>query len=730
MNLPFLRIAGKGKRMIRNPISGRVFDNVTGHRYYPVSLISLFFLILVGCFITWPIVMYDSDLWYHLTGGRYFWQNGTIAHDAFFSYITPPKSWYNYYWLFQAVIYKIFEWAGYYGLVVLRCLLYFLTALFISLFFLHRSENRAELLIGLSLFVCCTIVILNRELLVRPHLFSYLFIVVFLYILEYRRDKVWLLPLVGVLWSNLHGIEYPVMFLIVFAYLAEIYWRQFRKIAPRDVTGNKTKWLLIAVFYTIFVTPGVVELVQTPFSVSFQNAAHQHLYVAELLPVSFRNLFVFAPVTLKGLISSLQNIIVLLTALFFLISLWKGKLRLSHALLFLCSLLLLARHIRFTYEFTLLSLPLLRQGTRLIAENMRFPRRFVDLALPAAVILFPVLIFHSEFGNRPAYPFSESNLPAGVVRFLNRHAPGGRILNEPNTGGYLPWALDRKFQIYMDMQMTIFSDTDFATAHNAFFDPTVFKAFIQRYDPSFISVSLNRPYFKKVVATDARFVPVFFDHAELLYVSKVHYSELADRYGLKAIDPFGFREIKYEEQSAETLSRMEAEAARMVGQDPMNYSARQILCGISIARRQYDQVIASADGIIRYYPELSHGYALKADALFGMERYAEAARLYQKAMEMGQTAKPENVYWNLHAAYVKLKEFEKAYRLLSKYVNPFAPNTDYRDIHQLGMSAASVGKTGEAVTFLKIARMKAPAADTEYAGKIDRDLRMLADDPR
>ena len=716
--------------MTFKPISGRFLENIAGHRYYPLSLISLFFLILVGYFITWPIVMYDTDLWYHLSGGRYFWQNGTIAHDAFFSYITPPKYWYNYYWLFQAVIYKIFQWAGYYGLIVLRCLLYFLTAFFISLFVLHRRENRTELLLGLSLFVCCTLVILSRELLVRPHLFSYLFIVVFLYILECRKDKVWLLPLLGVLWANLHGIEYPVMFLIVFAYIAEIYYRQFRKITPRDAIGKKTKWLLISVFYTIFVTPGAIELVQSPFAISFQNAAHQHLYVAELIPFSFRNLFVFAPVTPRGLISSVQNIIVLLAAAFFLAGLWKRKLRISHAILFAGSLLLLARHGRFTYEFTLLSLPLLCYGIRLIAENDRFPRRLGDLALPVVVILFPILIFHNAFGSRPTYPFSESNLPAGVVRFLNSHAPGGRILNEPNTGGYLPWALSQKFKIFMDMQMAIFSDADFATAHNAFFDPNVFKAFIQKYDPSFISISLNRTDFKKVVSTDARFVPVFFDQAELLYVNRAHYGDLADRYALKAIDPFSFREIRYGDLGADKLSQMFAEAARMVEQDPMNFSANQILCGISVFRRQYDLALSHADRIISRHPESSHGYALRADALFGMERYEEAALLYQKALAMGQTAKPENVYWNLHAAYVKLKEYRKAYRLLSKYVNPFIPNTDYKEIYQMGMSAASVGKIRDAVTFLKIARMKAPAADTEYVEKIDKNLLLLDGDRR
>jgi tetratricopeptide (TPR) repeat protein len=108
-----------------------------------------------------------------------------------------------------------------------------------------------------------------------------------------------------------------------------------------------------------------------------------------------------------------------------------------------------------------------------------------------------------------------------------------------------------------------------------------------------------------------------------------------------------------------------------------------------------------------------------------MGRYEEAARLYKKALNMGRTTKAENVYWNLHASYFNLKEYKKAYNLLSKYVNPFNPNTDYKEICQLGISAATVGKVREAVTFLKIARMKVPEADVEYVQKIDKNLAML-----
>jgi hypothetical protein len=46
----------------------------------------------------------------------------------------------------------------------------------------------------------------------------------------------------------------------------------------------------------------------------------------------------------------------------------------------------------------------------------------------------------------------------------------------------------------------------------------------------------------------------------------------------------------------------------------------------------------------------------------------------------------------------------------------------------LGISAATVGKLREAVTFLKVAQMKVPPTDTEYVRKIDENLSMLNKD--
>lgn len=710
------------------PLFGHWYEGITGHRYYLFTLITSFFLILVGYFITWPVVGYDTDLWYHLSGGRYFWQNGTIPKDAFFSYIAPPKSWYDYYWLFQAIVYKIFQFTGYYGLVALRCLLYFLTSLFICLFFVDRRESRTGLLIGLFVFIAYPIALTFREVLVRPYLFSFLFIVVFLYILELKRDKIWLLPFLGVLWCNIHGYEYPVMMLIVLAYLAEIFYHNLKKTLPKSGEEKLSRWMLILTIYTVFITPDIVELIQAPFSISYGNALYQQLYVAELIPLQLSSLLSFSIFPLTNLLASLRNGLVLVTLGCFMICLYKREVRISHTLLLFASIALLMKYNRFIYEFILLSIPMIRHGLALLVKPLENRKGFFHRMAPGAMIIvlivIPFLAYGAQLKNRPEYPFTQANLPVGVATFLNEMNAGGSILNEPNTGGYHQWALDKKYKIYMDMQLAIFNDRDFAYVNNALSDENAFRSFIGQYDPAFISVTLKRSYFPNFIRQFKDFRLVFFDDTEALYVSAKHFNHIAESYELKHIDPFQYMRIDYDSETRERLSLILDEAMKLRNLFPDGGIANAIIAKILIVNKQYEKALPYVDAIIRRYPDLHNGYALKADALFGLERFKEAAALYRTAVDKGNMINIDNVH-TIYAAYIRLKEHKEAHRVLSGAINPFNAGARYQDIYKLGMSAAAAGKVRDAVNFLKIAEMKLPPGDAEYAKKIKDAFLML-----
>jgi tetratricopeptide (TPR) repeat protein len=633
--------------------------------------------------------------------------------------------------LFQVIVYKLYQWTGYQGLVGLRCLLYFLTTLFICLFFLDRGQYRTKQLISLFFFICYPIALIFRELLVRPHLFSYLFIVVFLYILEMKRDKIWLLPILGILWCNIHGIEYPVMFLIVFAYLAEIYYQDFKKEVHHPADNKLTKWLLILTSYTVFFTPHIVELIKTPFNISYGNALYQQLYVLELIPIDFRNIFTFSVLPFSNLTSTFQHFLVLASMGFLLLCLWKRSLRISHLIIFSSSLLLLIKHNRFIYEFILLSIPLVRHGIALLIKPCETRAGFFFRAAPILMILIliviPWLTYASQFRNRPAYPFTQFNLPTGVTAFLNSLDAGGAILNEPNTGGYMQWALNKKYKIFMDMQLAIFTDRDFAYVNSALHDENTFRMFCRKYDPSFLSVSLGRSQFKDLIEKFPEFKPVFFDDKEVLYVNARHFPQIAASSELKQIDPFRVNNIQYEKETRERLSLIFAEAMKMRNVYPDGVVTNTIIANILIVNKEYEKALPYGEQVISRYPDFGAGYALKADALLGLECYREAAACYRAAIATGKVSPitTRNVYRNLHVCYIRLKEYKKAYQALAKYVNPFNLSSDYKDIYELGMAAAAAGKLRDGINFLKIAEIKLPSDDAEYSKKIKENLRML-----
>ena len=143
-------------------------------------LLFSFFLVATGFYYlaNWPITATDTDLWYHLNGGRYFFENGSVAKTSFFSFIEPQRPWVNYYWLFQALIYQMFSWWGYVGLIYFRTLLACATLLMLLLY-LYKDQRKGDALAYYTLlFVFYVLLFLPRSLPVRPHLFSYFMITV------------------------------------------------------------------------------------------------------------------------------------------------------------------------------------------------------------------------------------------------------------------------------------------------------------------------------------------------------------------------------------------------------------------------------------------------------------------------------------------------------------------------------------------------------------------------
>jgi hypothetical protein len=90
--------------------------------WLPLAFLAVFGLAIAVALARWPIVAVDTDLWYHLSAGRFIAQNHALPNDAFFSFLRPSPHWLDYYWLAQLLFYGI-HGARATGPVALRFLL-------------------------------------------------------------------------------------------------------------------------------------------------------------------------------------------------------------------------------------------------------------------------------------------------------------------------------------------------------------------------------------------------------------------------------------------------------------------------------------------------------------------------------------------------------------------------------------------------------------------------------
>ncbi|MGB5200656.1 MAG: hypothetical protein WBR56_12230, partial [Sedimenticolaceae bacterium] len=303
-----------------------------------------------------PVGSGDTDLWFHMNGGRLFWEFDELPDSKFYSFMEPGRTWVNYYWGFQALTYLIHEHVGYPGLIAFRVALVGVTFAAIAGILIRPGDRASQRAWALILLVLVVMVLAGRTELIRPHLISFMMIGLFLLILERQRRWLPALPLLTVLWINLHGVEWPVGALICGVYFIDAGWRWYQKNERRDANDRRVMVWTAACLPAMLINPFGAQIVTAPFSFS----AEIYHYIIELQAYSLWALF---SVNLSGPVISLTSAIALLSwgnVLAYGFLLIRGSLRFAPLMLSLAGLLLMSRGTRFIWEWVLLSLPIWR----------------------------------------------------------------------------------------------------------------------------------------------------------------------------------------------------------------------------------------------------------------------------------------------------------------------------------------------------------------------------------
>ncbi|MCC6567827.1 MAG: hypothetical protein IT315_01170, partial [Anaerolineales bacterium] len=179
----------------------------------------------------------DSDLGRHLALGSYILEHHAIPTNDLFSHTLTGESRPPYEWLSQVIFDIANRSLGLDGVILLTA---FILSAVILLLYQHTFNRSQSVLISLLVVLLATGAT-SIHWLPRPHIITFLLLVIWVHNLEKLRTgkpiKIYVFPLIMLFWANLHG-GFIFGFLALAAYVAGWAWDRVRKQATNETGKN------------------------------------------------------------------------------------------------------------------------------------------------------------------------------------------------------------------------------------------------------------------------------------------------------------------------------------------------------------------------------------------------------------------------------------------------------------------------------------------------------------
>lgn len=384
----------------------------------------------------------DPDVWWHLRTGQWIAQQGAVPHIDHFSSFGLGQHWVAYSWLFEILIYRLFEYLGLIGLVLFQVVLGIAVAAAIHLLIVRRARLSfaAEIVLTATALVC-----LKPLMTPRPWLFSILFFTLELaIILRFRESKnqrvLWWLPLLFLVWANIHiQFIYGLAALALFAFEPALQVLLARRLpvqtkAPEATLPLATALLLVCTnLAATLINPYHVYVYKPLFEVIRDTQAFN--LISELQALSFRyfdNWFVLA----------------FLVSVTFWLG-WRHEQRLFPLGLMIMGLYLSFRARRDVWVGALACLAVIADWPRWRARHEPLSRGSAAVAA-VFVVLGMVYLAHTRQINEDELSKQlAKTFPVEAARFIETTQASQAIFNHYDWGGFLLWSLPR-FPVTMD----------------------------------------------------------------------------------------------------------------------------------------------------------------------------------------------------------------------------------------------------------------------------------------
>ncbi len=488
-----------------------------------VNVLCIAIFVCVLALISFGQVSYN-DFWWHLSLGKWMFQNHAIMTHDVFSYTFAGGYWLNNTWLFDGMVYLIYLYSAHIGLNALRFVLisagyYF----FIKTALIKKNEH---LVLTLALFLFTLPLLRNF---IRPEIASPLFAGYFLFALyayKYRHLKfIYALPLVEIIWSNAHG-SFELGILLVGIFFGSEVLRSF--IRHKNIIRTFSRNTLARTYGIILVLVCAVTLV-TPYGYDVYGFVSKMLNDTDTL----NNITEWFSTPLANLVSFPSNASTPVPVLA-----WIAAVVLAYKLVLLCrskKYKLLSIIETFFFEDTLLFIIFLLSAFKynrgmyifvliaalITAKNVTIVTQLKKKEILAQVAFFAALFFIIFFAGS----ISSLNIgPSSIIEaresiaFLKKANLQGNMLNEYADGSSLIWQLYPQYKVFIDGRAANLYDSYFFWYYRAIADSKTFQKAVKKYDISFIVFPATSS-FANMLSESKEWSLVFFDNYESVYMT-------------------------------------------------------------------------------------------------------------------------------------------------------------------------------------------------------------------
>ena len=489
----------------------------TSNKFYFSSAVAVF-LLFYSVLLLLPgfTLLREPDTFWQIRIGQWILHNAKVPVTDFYSYTAAGKPWISGQWLSEILFglaFKIAQWRGVVLLSAVSCS----AVLALASFYLVRNL-RFSVAIG---WVALTALAITPHFVARPHIFSYILLLIWVIILLDNYDSgdfkpsTPILSLLMILWANLHG-SFTVGLLLLYVFAGASCYEKF---VQRDYKAcGRALFIVLTTSVSALLTPYGVSSVLLVLQV--MNMKFVQSNIIEWQPPNFQAspfyllylVAIFAGIAGLGVRLRGPRLIAFSMITVFGLSHIRGLM-----MFFLLAPIILARPI-------LACAPWLRAGVdgqSLEAARASDPVLFYlqsrPVTMPAILLTLATVITAYSWHKINIGP-PESISPNAAIDFVRRTGITGNVFNSYSFGGYLIFV---GIPTFIDGRTPPYSDDFVRRYSNAVNLRDINDAFrlLEEYKVRWVLLLPEEPL-GKALAGSARWDEVYSDSYSIVFVRR------------------------------------------------------------------------------------------------------------------------------------------------------------------------------------------------------------------